>query len=351
MTTPDPNTQFSVVSDLGSLPDHVIRLAGKPALERIFADQGVPIEILDNRDAPLSVRDCSMLFTRAAAITGDRSFGLRVGKDHRLDAFGPIGAYFTTAKSLPAALNRCSNTVRYTKDYAHQFCEYSGDSIRLGYRNIGQFKSNWRHRGDVILCSIILLFQDYLGKDWHPDRIEVTYREGPWAQDLEDHFGVPVIFEQPAEAVVFRRCWLTAPTTRRPTRQRLVTRADVERYARRVPGSQIRAIQQTIYQRLLLGQTDLEGLAEKLATGPRTLQRRLAGYGLAYRDLLGIEINRRTFALLAEPDLNLDEIARDIGFAGRTQFIRAFRNQNNVTPGEFRQNYLGMDGNREQIAA
>jgi AraC-like DNA-binding protein len=343
---------FTTVGDLGSLPDLVASLAGPAALERIFEDQHLPIRILDDNTAPIAVQDMHELFVRASAMTGVRSFGLREGRSRSVTNLGPFGEYISSAPSLSTGLARGINNTRFGRDYGYQFCKPGRHQIGVGYINPRQASSAWRHQGDITLHYLFDFFRNYLGQEWSPDHIEVTYKKGPWEKDLEDLFGIPVHFGKPAEAVVFRREWLSAPTVFPRTRPaRTVTRADVEGYAIAARRSRIRAIQETIYQRITLGKTDIEGLAAKLAIGPRTLQRFLGGYGLKYSDLLSIELNRRAFNLLAEPGLTIDDVARDMGYAGRTQFIRAFRNRNNVTPGMYRLRYLHTDPSPEDVAA
>ena len=327
---------LTIVSDIGSLPQIVVEAAGRSALERILADQDLPIEILSDKENPILVRDSHALYMHAAAVTGIRSFGLATGLRNDLTDLGPLGEYVLLANSFAEGLDRVASTSRFGRDYSYQFVETQTDRVRLGYSNPRQTSYSWRHQGDQIICYLIEFVRRYLGPEWRPDHVEVTCKKGAWEQDLEDCFGVPVHFGQPADAIVFDRGWLTAPSACRPGPRYTVTRREVERFSQHGQHGYVEAVQETIRQRLLLGKTDLDGLAQKLAIGPRTLQNRLLAQGITYRELVSGELNRRAIDLLADPALTVDAIAEEIGYASRSQFIRAFKKLNRTTPTEFR---------------
>ena len=329
------NIQFSRTSDLGVLPDLVTDLVGDTALERICQSLEVPAEIVRQRESYILLRDSHNLFVHAAEITGRRDIGLLVGSQNRITDLGPIGHYVATAPSLAKGLTRAAETVRYTQDYSHQFVEYDGDHVRLGYRNASQGLSSWRHQSEIILCYLLDFFRSYLGEVWRPEWIEVCYGPGPWETDLEGHFGCPVFFNRPWDAMVIHRHHTDAnPIQRSPAR--LVTKTDITRYARLETLEGIDAIREIIRNRLLIQRSDLDGLARKLAIGPRKLQRLFKSSGIEYRTIVSEERKKRAISLLSEPDLSLDVISKDLGYASRTQFIRAFKSWTSMRPSEFR---------------
>lgn len=73
-------------------------------------------------------------------------------------------------------------------------------------------------------------------------------------------------------------------------------------------------------------------VADRLAIGQRTLQRRLSERGTTFRRLL--DSTRRDLAAqyLADPELSLTEVAYLLGFAEQASFYRAFRRWYQSTP-------------------
>jgi AraC-like DNA-binding protein len=84
------------------------------------------------------------------------------------------------------------------------------------------------------------------------------------------------------------------------------------------------------------GPVRLDVAAQALSMSPRSLQRRLREAGTSFRaevDEVRVERARR---LLAETDLKVGAIARQLGFSSETTFISVFRRRTGSTPGEWR---------------
>lgn len=75
-----------------------------------------------------------------------------------------------------------------------------------------------------------------------------------------------------------------------------------------------------------------EELAERLHLSLRTLRRKLAAEGSGYQALLDAARARDALVLLAQPDLEIRQIARLLGYEDPANFTRAFRSRTGVTP-------------------
>jgi AraC-like DNA-binding protein len=82
---------------------------------------------------------------------------------------------------------------------------------------------------------------------------------------------------------------------------------------------------------------DIEGTAQNLDVGPRTLQRRLQREGASYRDLVEAARRERASALLIETSERVADIAVALGYSSPSHFVRAFRRWTGNTPNTFRQ--------------
>jgi AraC-like DNA-binding protein len=80
----------------------------------------------------------------------------------------------------------------------------------------------------------------------------------------------------------------------------------------------------------------LDQVAERLHVSPRTLTRQLAERGLPFRQLLQEAQQRDSARLLADPRLNLADIADQLGYSSVTNFVRAFRSWHGTTPQAWR---------------
>ena len=327
---------YTRVCDLGSLPTLVAESAGPGAVRQIFQEQEVPVSILDRADAPLLSGDCLGLYRRAADTTGQPDIGLQVGAQLGISDLGLFGRYVSEAPTLGNALVRSKDTIRFHETCSDVRFEYTGKDIRFIYQCCGQSNVGWRQRGDVVVCVLIDIVRCYLGPEWVPNHIEVSHRSGARGRELEDHFGVPVLSDRTAVAIVFNKGLLGAAQIQRTALPVAVTRADVVRQGATLPPNFVGMAAHIVHQRLLMGRTDLEGAAAKLGIGTRTFQRRLNGDGLSYNRLLSKCLKTRAADLLAENELSVADIADVLGYSSQTHFTRAFKRWAGVSPGKFR---------------
>ena len=89
---------------------------------------------------------------------------------------------------------------------------------------------------------------------------------------------------------------------------------------------------------LLPGRTPpVELIAETLGMSRRSLQRGLFTLGVSYTDLLTMVRLRRAADWLKRTDKPVVEIALDLGYTDASNFTRAFRRENGVSPTRFRE--------------
>ncbi|TYC78562.1 helix-turn-helix transcriptional regulator [Stappia sp. BW2] len=87
---------------------------------------------------------------------------------------------------------------------------------------------------------------------------------------------------------------------------------------------------------VLAGTISLEAAAERLATSPRTLQRRLSNHGMTFWELVEDNRFKITSALLRETDLKVQEIAARLGYCTPSTFARAFARWTGQSPNAYR---------------
>lgn len=87
-----------------------------------------------------------------------------------------------------------------------------------------------------------------------------------------------------------------------------------------IQASVIRKIHQ-----LLPSEPSILAVAAALSMNVRTLQRKLAGSGVSYRQLLDECRRRQAEAYLRRKDLSVAEVSRRLGYSDPAHFVRAFR--------------------------
>ena len=98
----------------------------------------------------------------------------------------------------------------------------------------------------------------------------------------------------------------------------------------------VRAVMQRIEEQIGRGDTEADGIAEAMAMSRRTLQRRLEAEGQSLRKLVGRVRRRMAEALLARPELTVEDVALTLGYSTLSAFNRAFKEWSALTPAAYR---------------
>lgn len=96
-------------------------------------------------------------------------------------------------------------------------------------------------------------------------------------------------------------------------------------------------VQRALSRRVAGGDTRIDAVARELALSGRTLQRRLAGEGVSYQELLDEARKETASRYLADATLAIGEVAYLVGYSEPAPFHRAFKRWFGTTPEAFRQ--------------
>ncbi|WP_449354825.1 AraC family transcriptional regulator ligand-binding domain-containing protein [Virgibacillus natechei] len=88
------------------------------------------------------------------------------------------------------------------------------------------------------------------------------------------------------------------------------------------------------------GRPDIQTVAGELGMSHRTLQRRLTNEGTSFKDLLTQVRHEQAREYLADPSLDINEVAFLIGYEDQNSFYRAFRLWEDETPSKWRTEHL-----------
>ncbi|MES1043829.1 AraC family transcriptional regulator [Bacillus obstructivus] len=91
------------------------------------------------------------------------------------------------------------------------------------------------------------------------------------------------------------------------------------------------------------GHTDIQTIASELGMSNRTLQRRLADEGTNFKQLLTQARHELAREYLADPLLDIKEVAFLVGYEDQNSFYRAFRHWEGDTPLHWRAEHLGTN--------
>lgn len=339
-------TAITRATGIGPLPELLDAYAGRKLIKAVFDDASLPEGLIHNRSHSIPMSSLAELYQAAAQRTGDPAFGLTVGLEMSPGDYGKWVAYASQARTLPDGISRAINTL-----HLHQ----TGSFMRLAPRTNGQIAWEYWHAGtssplfrqhsDHVIPTLIRFAQVFLGPDWRPACVEVGYPKPNQAPHLEAITEAAWVFDCPCIAIVMSGKHLRSrqpqPTGWPPTNPLLTFRDIVADAEVEWSGDPVKNIAAVISLRLLDGNSDIEGAAQALGTGCRTLQRRLEDEGLTYRSLLMRIRMQRAKSLIEETGLPLKMVYSELGYSDPAHFTRAFRRHYGYPPSRIKKNAFG----------
>ncbi|WP_113928787.1 AraC family transcriptional regulator [Bacillus sp. P14.5] len=164
-------------------------------------------------------------------------------------------------------------------------------------------------------------------------------------QILEDYFGCRIQVGTNCNRLTIHRADLDRPFVSYNAELLEVLTPVLEQSLNEEPRS--RSITETVKwilkRSLTGGRPDIQIIASELGVSNRTLQRRLAEEGTSFKHLLVDVRHEQAREYLADPSLNIKEVAFLIGYEDQNSFYRAFHLWEGATPQKWRNEHLGTN--------
>ena len=308
----------------------------KPA--ELYAAIGLDSSILHDPDNRIPFVQLVQLYEKAAALTGDKDFGLHLGENVDAKLFDVVGYSALNSATLGEAFARVGRYHSIWTDGAVFRLEFSQPASAIIYRYV--YESTLEHRQDseMTFAGVVTLCRMAADPNWTPIVVEFRHTK---PDDISEHlrlFKCEVKFSASVDKLVFDSSSLSLPIAKAdPGLCRMLDRHAEELLAKFPPrDTVIENARMIISQELNGGNPSLERVAAQLGLSGRTLQRKLHEFGTSHNDL--VEQIRRELATryLREKEMAICEVAYLLGFSEPSSFHRAFKRWTGITPKEFR---------------
>lgn len=264
----------------------------------------------------------------------DPSLGLRIGQEMRSEQYDLLSVVAYSAPTFRQALDKMARYKRLRGAEDVRVIE-SGGLVRVEMDWVFGPGPSPYLLVDAALAAFVEVGVRGTGQHLRPDHVELRRPdEGLLAH--ERHFGCPVRYGQPHDAVVFPGWQTRLPlVTRNPVLLGLVE-PQLEADLAERGGTRWTDRVRVLLKRDLDGRQSLSEVASRLHQSSRTLQRRLAAEGARFQDLLAEVRQELARGYLSQSDLTVAQIAYLVGFDEPHSFQRAFRSREGVSPGQWR---------------
>ena len=314
--------------------------------ESLLRSAGLSPQDLDEPNLRLPAANVDRFWKRSMEISRDPLLGLRAASYITLTSSHALGISVSASRTLKEAFERIARYSAVVSDgVEYELSEHGGEyhfDIRV-------------HEGldvahesiDMMVALCVRLCRSHLGREFSPLSIELR-RPAP-----EDRAGfdrilrTPLSYGRSRDRIVFDRASLERTLDGSNPELARHNDAIVQKMLLNMGRGSIQArVRAVLAQRLEHGEPAQKEVARLLNMCVRTLQRRLAGDGTGYKELL--DTTRRELALyyLRESGGSVAKVTYRVGFSSNSSFTRAFRRWTGSSPTSWRERERRGAGNR-----
>ncbi|KGD64418.1 AraC family transcriptional regulator [Alcanivorax nanhaiticus] len=308
----------------------------------LLAGLGVSRDELLAVDRRVSMSLAQTVAERGVEMVGDRGLGFRYARAMSITLHGPVGLLALSSASAQDALEAA--------------CRFLG--LRAPFLEIHQVRRDgWAHLQlrstrplgiahdfiiEAMLVGLAFMVEQLL--EALPEGT-LIHRQGAapaWLSALKKDVGVPVLFDQSEDALVFPVSALAARPRLADPQVAAIAREQCEMQFRQWRTEEEGVMAERIRSALQDHQAplpSLEAMADRLAVSARTLKRHLQQAGLSYRQLQDEERYRQAERLLANPENSISEVAYSLGYSDVANFSKAFKRWSGLTPKGYREQH------------
>jgi AraC-like DNA-binding protein len=278
------------------------------------------------------------LLEAAAVATGDDLIGMRLGAMQAIQMIGVLGYVVRASPDVRTQLIQASRYFALHQEGAALTLRGQGPQAEFVYTVFDPNVSLHRQDAENTLAIVVSAWRSTTGlQRWAPASVHFEHPAPSKAQELGRFFGCPVHFSDTFDGIRFPAESLDTPVhTADPTLYTILTRYAEESLSRHKEVTSLAAqARRLIVASLASGGATIDGVAQRMAMTPRTLQRRLEHEGLQFSELVDDIRKDLAAQYLRDTRLGLTDTAFLVGYSDLSAFHRAFRRWFKQTPLEF----------------
>ena len=281
------------------------------------------------------------LIERAAAATGDASFGLRLGASRDQRDSGLLGFVLLNSSTLMEALANLQRYFRVVGEGEEFEIERGGPQVALRFRETDPELRGLRQNSDYIAAMLVRACRDLTRKRVSPVRVEFIHRRPNQQVAYAELLGCPVKFNADWDTLIYTAEAMRLPVIGADNRLLKVLEDACKKILGPTPRKQdlVHEVRERIIDRLAKGTAKFDEVARELNMSSKTLERRLAESDATFSKLLDDIRCHLAKQYLKETTVRLEQVSYLAGYSEPAAFVRAFRRWTGTTPIQFRKHW------------
>ncbi len=306
---------------------------------------GVSRADLDRAEARVSLGQELVFYRNVLALTGDPLIGLHIGAEYHLPNYGIWGYAVMSAANLGEALRFAFRFINLTYTCHDITLHPAGASTTMRLVPLRDFEDCTAVIADRDTSALFLIVSELLGRTLPLQKVELAHGENGAAASYAEHFGCPVAFGAPCNALHIASSLLghalphSNPYTTRMSEQQCEMLLAA---LKRGPGI-VERLREAVLERP--GHfPSIDEAAASLRMSARSLRRQLRDQGGSYSDVIAELRYQMAREYLEVTTLAVQEIAGVLGYSEPGNFSHAFKRWSGMSPNAYRARHRGAAG-------
>jgi len=318
----------------------------------VFRDMGVDVNpllralpdettcLLKNPES-LATGQLDAILLACAEQTDDRHFGLHLVEAIELSNMGIYGYLLLNASTIGEFLTLAERYYAIFYRGASVEIIKRPNSWRLVYRRADAYTADQRHDDEWTLGTFVHTIRSKIGSSWNPLRTSFQAAAPGNSEELERMFGMfgqSLSFNQPLNSFEVDTALLDLPLNNSDPRLLHIIRDQADELMSSYKETEnIEAqLRLLIMKDLELGPPRAENIALQMGMSLSTFKRFLAKHDLGFRALRDTVIRELATRALAETDVQISQVAMQLGYSEVSAFNHAFLRLVGQSPRDYR---------------
>ena len=314
------------------VPRLIAHLGGDPAAA--LAEAGLAANALAHPENRVPFAACLRLLALAAERTACPHFGLLAGRMWHLCDMGIAGEIARHSSTVGRALEAFTVYQHLNTDAGMTFLLERDGYVDLGYARVAGASIGGAQMHDAVLVACMNAMEELAGPDWRPYEVLLPRAKPRDILQYRALFKITPHFDADQCALRFPAQDMLRPVAGADPAKRLAAEQRAATVVR--PLQLLPQVYRALRKLMLENRHSGDEVAHMLGMHRRTLNRRLKERGTTFQEILDevrFEVARD---LLANSDIQLDDVAAALGYAAVTPFMRTFRRWSGTPPGRWR---------------
>jgi AraC-like DNA-binding protein len=301
--------------------------------KRLFKNAGLDPEKIYDANARFPVYATNRLLQIGIHETGDECIVYRVVDFIEPQMLHAMGYSWMASSTLKEALTRF---VRYHKMMSTNI-EVKLEQAQGSWQLLGKLiDTGQREANEGVMPFCLKICRKSFGDDLRPLHVQLMRKKPVDSTIIEGFYGCAVEFGGSENVLTFSASDITRSLKGANPQVAFAMEEVIARYVVQFDANDVATQVRGIVAKLLVyGEPSRDQIASELNLAPRTLQRRLQEQESSVKEIVDATRHQLSVDFLRSGSYSVKEVAYNLGFSDPSNFARAFKRWEGVSPKEF----------------